>query len=365
MLLQNSYANWCGIAWDSSHASRNGFLEKVRSNSYFHWLHLALGILYPQSGILTPENWDTLSAQIEEAHRQSGYWLDLLRRRCRYHRMIEDAYWNPGFDNDQPQLFAPAFRVNSFFFGYRPEVSDHDGNNALRLYRQGRSLASLEEYTAFMRECILQKKGQGCVAMKLPIAYDRGLDVVMTSKQTAQEAFERLKSTSRAEDIKIFQDYLLFEVCAIAAQIGLPLQIHTGMGRIQRSHALWLEEIIRKNPGTRFILLHCSFPWIEDALALLRTFPNVYPDLSMLPIFSTEMSCRMLHNLVEGGMMHKACWGCDTWTPEESYGSLLAFRHVLARSLAETVDQQYLTFSNAQEFASRILYQNAVEIYQL
>jgi len=365
VLLQNSYATWCHVTWDSTPSSRAYFLKKVRFNSYFRWLDIALDKLYSLGGPLTAENWDALSDQIESTHRRPGYWLELLTKHCGYRKMIEDAYWNPGYDNGQPQLFTPAFRVNSFFFGYRPDGGDHDGNNALRLYRGSEPIASLDEYIAFIRQHILEKQRQGCVAMKLPIAYDRGLDFVETPKQVAQEAFERLKSGSRFEDVKAFQDYLLFEVCRIAAETGLPLQVHTGLGKIQRSNAMWLEEAIRKNPGTKFILLHCSIPWIEDTLALMRTFPNVYPDLSWLPNFSTELSVRMLHNLIEGGMAHRVCWGCDTWTPEESYASLLVFRHVLARALAEKVEQEYLSLSDAKGIASNILYRNGSELYRI
>jgi hypothetical protein len=28
--------------------------------------------------------------------------------------------------------------------------------------------------------------------------------------------------------------------------------------------------------------------------------------------------------LIEAGAAERVCWGCDTWTPEESYGSRLA-----------------------------------------
>ena len=38
----------------------------------------------------------------------------------------------------------------------------------------------------------------------------------------------------------------------------------------------------------------------------------------------------MLHELIERATLDRIFWGCDTWTAEESFGALLAFRHVLA-----------------------------------
>ena len=73
----------------------------------------------------------------------------------------------------------------------------------------------------------------------------------------------------------------------------------------------------------------------------------------------------MLHDLIEAGAAHKVGWGCDTWTPEESYGSLLAFRQILTTVLAEKVESGYLSLASAREVAGQILSGNAREIYAL
>ncbi len=65
--------------------------------------------------------------------------------------------------------------------------------------------------------------------------------------------------------MKDFQDYLFFQVCQVAAELRLPLQVHTGTGQGKNTNALCLLEAIQKNPETQFVLLHCSYPWIQDA----------------------------------------------------------------------------------------------------
>jgi hypothetical protein len=363
--FRNSYVAWCGVMWEPSAESRARLLREIRFNSYFVWLERALQALHGLDGPLSAANWERVSGRVRAAHQEPGYWVDLLRRRCGYEQVVEDAYWDPGSDNGLPGLFRPAFRVNSFFFGYSPQARDHDGNNALSLYRAGQPVDTFDGYLAFASEQIMAERGRGCVALKLPIAYDRGLDFRPVSKAEAQAAFNRLTSAGTPADVTAFQDYLAFFICNLASEVGLPVQVHTGMGKLERSNALWLKPLIQACPETRFVLLHCGSPWTEDVLALVRSYANLYPDLSWLPQLTFEGARRMLHDLIEAGAEHKAAWGCDTWTPEESYGSLLAFRQVLATVLAEKAAAGYLSEASAREVARQILSDNARELYNL
>jgi predicted TIM-barrel fold metal-dependent hydrolase len=310
--------------------------------------------------------------------------------------MVLDAYWNPGSDNGSPDLYVPTFRVNSFFFGYSLLAADHDGNNPYVLYPRPLIL-DLDEYVAWVRESILAHKASGCVALKVPIAYDRGLDFCEVSLDQAQDTFSRLVSVSAgepaetrpsgeqkvlpsnapdpyadkslagidAQDVKTFQDYLFFQVCQIAAEEDLPVQIHTGMGQARRTNAGQLQEAIQKSPHTRFVLLHCSYPWTQDTSMLVDKFPNVSPDLSMVPIVSTRAGIAMLHELIERSTAGRLFWGCDTWTPEESFGSLLAFCHVLASALAEKIAEGYFSREDAFLMIEQILFDNPNDFYKL
>ena len=131
-----------------------------------------------------------------------------------------------------------------------------------------------------------------------------------------------------------------------------------------RSNALWITEAIWENPQTKFILLHCSSPWIQDTVALVRSFPNTYPDLSWLPQLTSSGTRQMIHDLIEAGADQKVCWGCDNWTPEESYGSLLAFRHVLGTALAEKVEGGYFSLEDALCIARQFTTENARDLYR-
>ena len=395
-LLRNTYVNWCGVAWDGSAQSRTALLEKVRFNSFFVWLQKGLHGLYGVDEPLTGASWQAWDERIRAAYRDPAHPAGVLTGRCAYRRMILDAYWNPGSDNDAAELFAPTYRVNAFFFGYGAQTADHDGNNPYRL-NPHTLILDLDEYVAWVRANIDARKAAGCVALKVPIAYDRGLDFVEVAADQARAAFARLTSASAKRpaaapptlgrealasnapdpfgtkpdpdadpaDIKLFQDYLFYQVCRIAAELDLPVQIHTGMGQARRTNAGQLQEAIRKSPATRFVLLHCSYPWIQDTSMLVDKYPNVAPDLAMVPIISTRAGITLVHELIERSTVGRIAWGCDTWTAEESFGSMLAFCHVLSTALAEKVMEGYFSRSEARLVIDQVLFDNPSHFYQL
>ena len=98
---------------------------------------------------------------------------------------------------------------------------------------------------------------------------------------------------------------------------------------------------------------------------LVDKYPNVFPDLSMLPLVSTRSSISMLHDLIERGTLDRIFWGCDTWTAEESFGALLAFRHVLALTLAEKVGEGYFSRADALLVIDSIFLKNPERFYKL
>jgi predicted TIM-barrel fold metal-dependent hydrolase len=248
-----------------------------------------------------------------------------------------------------------------------------------------------------VRDNLLAHQAAGCVALKIPIAYDRGLDFDPVSDSAARQAFARLtvvparqpersgpKGNKQALpsnapsnsaplqdgaadplDVKTFQDFLFFQICRMAADLDLPVQIHTGMGQGRRTNAAHLQPAIQNFPTTRFVLLHCSYPWIQDVSMLVNKYPNVFPDLSWLPLISTQSATAMLHELIERATLDRIFWGCDTWTAEESFGALLAFRHVLALTLAEKIIEGYFSRADALVIIDAILLKNPQRFYKL
>ena len=164
-------------------------------------------------------------------------------------------------------------------------------------------------------------------------------------------------------DVIAFGDVVMHELATIAADLDLPLQIHTGSGQYEKTNPIGLLSLIQSHPQTKFHLLHGGFPWVDDTYALLLAAPNVYSDTCWIPYLSTHTAKNYLITALEVADTHRLTWGCDTWMPEDSVGALLAMEHTLARALADMITDGAATFSYACYIAKRILADNAKELF--
>jgi hypothetical protein len=286
--------------------------------------------------------------------------------------------------------------VNSFFFGYAISETDHDGNNPYRSYPRP-FIQDLEAYVAWLRELVQLKRSQGCVALKIPIAYDRGLDFEAVSHARASQAFETITrrfasiespaeanpaandggnlpsnapstGTSRAAEVGIasqderFSGLPVLPGCRMAAELGCRSRSTPAPpGKRTTPYACWKPS---EEPDTQFVLLHCSYRGSR--------MPATWSAASQRPRRPEHAAAVFFpggendaDELIEGANSHQVAWGCDTWTPEESYGSLLALRHVLARTLSERIAGGYLDKEAAAFFIDNILYHNPQRLYRL
>ncbi len=364
-LLNNSYCSWVGGQLGEDPAERKTYLERMRHNSYFLYWEKSMRQLYHFTEPLSEGNWDSWSETVCLADRSDPlHDRRIFRDICHYRKSLLDSYWDPGDCAGDPELFAPSYRINMFLFGYHRDSVDHNGNSPWKCC-DGFSPETLEDYVDQMARQIAAQKERGACALKCAAAWDRGLDFRPAGRMQALQAWgvpeERLDETAK----KQFQDYIMDILCDLAAQLGLPVQVHTGMGILTRCGAMELHSLIQRHPDTKFALLHCSYPWTQDVCALAQTCPNVYPDLTWVPLLSPSAAVRLLVELLEVGTSDQVCWGCDTWTAQESFGSLLAARDVIAAALAEKIDCGHMTVQQAEELADRILWRNAEALYRL
>ncbi|MDD3571988.1 MAG: amidohydrolase family protein [Eubacteriales bacterium] len=356
-LLSNSYLSWCGVPvpQGNDEARISAWLNAAGVRSYFVWLEKALMALYHINEPLSAHSWARYDQAIIQAHKDNNWHLTLLMKHCCYKAALLDAYWAPGVDNGHPELFKPVFRVNSLFYGYGQDARDHNGGNFQRT--RGSQITDIREYIALVRRALGEAKASGCVAFKCALAYDRDLDFAEGDWDRAQKAFGEHPDK---EDIRAFQNIVMGAVCEASAALNLPLQIHTGLGLMDRSDALQLRFLISRHPEVSFILMHGGYPWTADIAGLCHNYPNVWADLCWLPLISTAAAERLLDELIDVCNADRLIWGCDAWTGEESYAARLAFLEVLARVLWRRVDSGMMREEQARRFALMVLHDNAL-----
>ncbi len=361
-VLRQSYVDWQKIPIGESDADHERFLAQARHNSYFVWLEKALQRIYDLPGKITARNWRDLSARISHLHGDPSAHLRLLREHCRYLYGLADIYWDTGSDLGHPDLFKPVVRTDMFVASYHPEVRDHDGNSPWGFL----PIAGLSfgEYMDLLERFHRDRVAAGAAAFKLASAYERPLAFGEVSFDRAARVYlKRPEEVSEAER-RAYGDYIVQRTCALAAELGVPYQIHTGLGQLEGSHPLLLEPTIERHPETTFVLFHGGYPWIHEIGALAHNHPNVHVDMVWLPLISTSAAAQALHEYIEVvPSSDRIAWGSDAWTSEEALGALLAWEQVVARVLAEKVDSGYFDIEEAGLLAEKLLYRNAQSLY--
>lgn len=340
------------------------FIERMKYNSYFTWLEKGIQTLYDIKEPLKIQNIEKTDTAIKKAYGTFGHNIRVLEDECCYEHMIVDAYWKPGEVSDMSDIFLSAYRINMYLYGYNRSATDHNGNNPYQV-NQWESVKSLDEYIAFMHEELEKQIHKGCVALKCAAAYDRGLNFRKTNKENAEKAFLLGKNQEfiRKEEVIDFQNYIFYDICKFAAEHQIPVQCHTGLGLLYQTSAIYLQEVISDNPDTKFVLFHGNYPWMDDLCGLVCTYRNVYVDFCWLPIISTCEAGRFLEKIMDIGDISKICWGCDTWLAEDSYGALLAMKHVLGTVLGKKIDSGMLNYQSAEKICQKILFENANQLY--
>lgn len=356
-IFEKSYVSWCGEDIPSSAAMVDRWIEKIGNRSYFVNLSRALQKLYSMDEPLNGAVWDEYDQRIRKTHENPRWHLDILRNVCGYQVVIQDSYWNPGDNNGHPEIFEPTFRVNFFLWGFNHEARDHNGNNAQLVY--GQQIDDIKGYTDFVYHAIKRKKEAGCKSLKSAIAYERPIAIETATAEEAQSAMGFGGPQPSAIAIKKFQDYIFDTICDIAAELKIPLQIHTGLGLMNGTNPMQLQPLIARHPNTVFILMHGGYPWLDDICGLVHVYPNVVIDLCWLPLISPSAGIRALHEFLEVCNSDKIVWGCDTWTSEESWGALSSMADTLATVLDEKIASGYLNTHNALHIAECIMENNA------
>jgi len=222
------------------------------------------------------------------------------------------------------------------------------------------------DFDSFMRnteKCVREAKVNGASAIKLAIAYFQSLDIEMVTYEMASEAF--LNPNATDEQIKWFRDFTVCRIVELAGELDIPVLVHTGLGMLDKSNAIALRKLIDGNQQVHFVLFHGGFPWTDDILALIHNYKNITADFNWLPLVCTNKSVEFVINILETVGAHRMCWGCDTWTSEESYGARLAMEHSLGTALTHLLYDGAFDIEYAKYAVTRILYENPKEIFRI
>ena len=374
-IWQNSYLSWFNVlpAWQPRGEFKDWWqrakpaFDNVRGMSVYRYTLPAIQNLY---GVdfesITDEQAASLNDRITANYRDQRWLYEVITEKANIEVMLNDPYWEPFDFKSHYGFTATVLRLNPLFHAFHPSEfamskrreSPYDFAKA-----QGIKIETFDDYLAFIDSVFVLAKQAGLVGIKHTLAYERTLSFDKVTKERAAEAFGKQRKELTPEQIKAFEDFIMWHLAELSAKYEMPFQIHTGHARIQGSNPMLLLDLLTANSKTKFILFHGGFPWVNESGAIAARVPNVYLDSVWLPTLSQTMARRAYHEWLDLIPSNRILWGADCNHAEGIYGATEFTRQALAQVLAERMDRGELREADAQHIGRQILRENALALF--
>jgi uncharacterized protein len=373
-VFAHSYYSWFnpltprkpGMPFDDWWSKAKHDFDNAHATTFYRFLLPALQDLY---GIdfdrITDQQARELDRRISENYRDQRWLYQVVTERANIELMVVDRYWSPLEMRSDYPFSVPVMRVNSLFRGFHPSEYRKSNDDPYQYAKDhGLRVESLDDYVALMDRMIADAKQQGTPCLKHALAYERTLEYRNIPKAQAAKAFGRPRAELTPDQVRNFEDFVMWRICESAARHDLPIQIHTGQARIQGSNPMLLVDLIQGNPKTKFILFHGGFPWVgETGVIAMRHTSHVWVDSVWLPTLSYTMAKRAFHEWLEVMPSDHILWGADCGHPEAIYGATELTRRCLAEVLVEKIAAGDLTEEHAKSIGRQILRDNALTLF--
>lgn len=268
---------------------------------YLHLLQVRLARLL---GVDFP---DAVAARDERAAAHWEAWLRLLFDDAGIAGMVLDEAAAPGEPPRTAVYEAAAGRPMWSMARIDTQVDQLLGDGA-----------SAQQVVDTVEQSMARAAADGCVAYKTIIAYRTGLAVDPTvDLDTAQRQLSAQQDVAIRRRGKALRDLVLRRALACAADLGKPIQFHTGFGdselRLAESNPLLLEDLLRTPEGAaaQVVLIHGSFPWHETAAYLAASKANVWLELSLSNLFAPLGTANRLLDMLDVAPQGRLLLGSD------------------------------------------------------
>ncbi|MCJ7623117.1 MAG: amidohydrolase [Anaerolineaceae bacterium] len=241
-------------------------------------------------------------------------------------------------------------------------------------------IKTLDDYLVVCREKFQTLKQKGAVGIKDQSAYFRSLHFENAARSQAEPLFNRIIEDPRQSlgwpENKPLDDYLWHRFMEIAAELDLPVQLHTGhladntgifRNDVTKANAILLTNTVEFHKDVRFDLLHGNWPYTGELLFLVKNYPNVYMNLTWLHIIS-PIAVRNLLNEAVGTIPHSKiiAFGGDHRDSAVHIAAHLSIAlDNIAWALADQVDTGWIKSREAVQIAADWLFNNPNEFYKL
>jgi predicted TIM-barrel fold metal-dependent hydrolase len=149
---------------------------------------------------------------------------------------------------------------------------------------------------------------------------------------------------------------------ALAEEFDIPVALHTGMGppgisydpccrnfRASLGNPALIEEALNRHPKLRVNLMHAGWPYLQETIATLFAYPQVYVDLGALDWAAPRAEFHSyLQALVRAGYAQRVMFGSDHMYWPEAIG--MAIDAIDSAKFLTPADRRDIYFNNAVRF---------------
>lgn len=155
-------------------------------------------------------------------------------------------------------------------------------------------------------------------------------------------------------------DSVVMAFWEMAEELDIPVGIHMGLGppgitnggskyRIRLSSALLLEDVLARHPNLRVFVMHAGWPLLDDMIALLYSYPQVYVDIAVINWYIPRPEFHSyLKRMVEAGFGKRIMFGSDQMQWPKSIG--IAIESIESAPFLTESQKRDIYYNNAARF---------------
>ena len=343
------------------------FWKEMRFTGYGFALKTAVEDIYGLDiNALTSSSAGELNNRIAAANTQ-GLYRRILKEKSKIEVCIIDV----GKTDVNREFFVPVLRFDNY-------ITARSRADLLSISEKtGIAIHSLKDMIHALETAFKLAVDEGIVGLKSGLAYSRRIYYPRPTETEAEAVFNKVLGAFMGSDTPSFnetlpyQNFMMHQICRLAAKYKLPFQIHTGLQTgsgniITNSKPTDLVNLIMEYPEVNFAIFHGGYPYGRELGTIAKNFPNAFIDMCWMQIISPELSREFLSEWLETVPSNKImAFGGDYRFPEGSYAHLKMAKEVVAVVLAEKVISGYITEKEANELARKLLRTNAIDLFKL
>lgn len=148
---------------------------------------------------------------------------------------------------------------------------------------------------------------------------------------------------------------------ALAEELDIPVGLHTGLAppqtpyrccpkfRNSLGNPALVEEVLIRHPKLRVYLMHAGYPYLQETIAILHMYPQVYVDLAAIDwLRPREEFHHYLQALVRAGFGKRLMFGSDQMIWPEGIG--MAIEGIESAKFLSAEQKRDIFYNNAVRF---------------